>query len=129
MHTFVTEGFINDEIMHLLRNGEKVQREGLFLRHRSSNNSQDYLPKYDTLVHTKPNTASYTTTLKVLAAAQRDTEIARERGITVEEVLSHDHHLTSHLFDGNFTSATPDKIKLVAQLWAYLIDDVGAWIG
>ena len=79
-------------------------------------------------LHTKPNTASYTTTPKVLAAAQRDTEIARERGVTAEEVLSHDPLLTSHLFDGDFTSATRDNIKLVAQLWAYLIDDVGAGI-
>ena len=94
-----------------------------------SNNSQEYLPKCDTVVHTKPNTSSYTTTPKVLAAAQRDTEIARERGIAVEEVLSHDPLLTSHLFDGDFISATPDKIKLVAQLWAYLIGDVGAGIG
>ena len=34
-HTFVTEDFFNDEIMNVFQNGEKGQREGLFLRHRS----------------------------------------------------------------------------------------------
>ena len=106
LHTFVTEDVINDEIMIVFEDGEKIQREGLLLRHRSNNNSQNYLPKCDTVVHTKPNTASYTTTSKVLTAAQRDAEIARERGVTVEEVLSHDHFLTSHLFDGDYLCHT-----------------------
>ena len=42
----------------------------------------------DTGVDTKPNTASYTTTPKVLAAAPRDIEIARERGMTLEGLHS-----------------------------------------
>ena len=60
--------------------------------------------------------------------SQRDTEVAREREITLEEVFSHDHLLASHLIDGDFTSVTPDNIKLVAQLEAYLIGDVGVGI-
>ena len=66
----------------------------------------------------KPNRPSYTTIRKLLGCAERDTEIDQERGITLEDVFLHDHHLTSHLFDGNLTSVTPDKIKLVAQLEA-----------
>jgi len=68
------------------------------------------------VVDTKPNTPSYTTTPNVFAAVQRDIEIARERGINIEDVFSHDHLLNSHLFHGDFTSATPDQIKLEAQL-------------
>ena len=70
LHAFVTENVINDEIMNVFENSEKVQREGLFLRKRSfSNSSQDDLPKYDTFVDIKPNTASYTIIPKVLAVA------------------------------------------------------------
>ena len=86
------------------------------------------LPTFDTVMDTKPNTASYTTTPNVLAAARRDIEIARGRGKTLEEVFMHDPLPTSHLSDGDFTTATPDKIKLVAQFEAYLIDDVGVGI-
>ena len=64
----------------------------------------------------------------MLAAARRDIEIARGRGKTLEEVFMHDPLPTSHLSDGDFTTATPDKIKLVAQFEAYLIDDVGVGI-
>ena len=35
LHTFVTEDFFNEEIMNVFENGEKVQREDLFLRQRS----------------------------------------------------------------------------------------------
>ena len=80
------------------------------------------------VIDTKPNRASYTTTPKLLGSAERDIEIARERWISLEEVLSHDHLLTSLLFDGDFTFVTPDKFKLVAQLEAYLIGDVGVGI-
>ena len=83
------------------------------------------LPKIDTVV----NTATNTTTPKELAPAQRDIEIARVRGMTLEEVFTHDHILTSHLLDGDFTPITSDKIKLVAHLEAYLIDGVGVGIG
>ena len=74
-------------------------------------------------IDTKSDRASYTT--KLLGSAKQDIEIARERGIILEKVFSHDHLLTSHLFDGDFTSVTQDKIKLMAHLEAYLIDDVG----
>ena len=50
------------------------------------------MPKFDTIVDTKPNTASYTTTPKLLAAAQRNIDIAREHGMTLGEVFKHDHH-------------------------------------
>jgi len=65
----------------------------------------------------------------VLAAAQRYIGIVRERGITLEEVFSYDHLPTSHLVDGDFTSATPDNSKRVAQLEAYLIDQFVVGIG
>jgi len=55
------------------------------------------------------------------AAAQRYIEIARESGMIIEEVFTHDHFPTSPLSDGDFTSATPDKTKRMAQLEMYLI--------
>jgi len=64
----------------------------------------------------------------MLPAAQRYIEIARERGITLKEVFTHDHLPTSPLFEGDFTSATHDKRKLMIQLHAYLADDVGTKI-
>ena len=74
------------------------------------------------VIETKSNRASYTTVPKLLGSAERDIEIARVRGITLAEVFSHDDQLlTSHLFDGDFTSH-------VAQLEAYLIDDVDVGI-
>ena len=45
--------------------------------------------------------------------------------MTLEDVFVHDHVLTSHLFDGDFTSFTPGKIELVIQLEAYLTDEIG----
>ena len=112
------------------RTERRYRPESVFLRHKLAVTvHRRNLPNCDTVVDGKPNTASYITTPKVLAAAQRDIEIARERELTLEEVWSHDHHLTSHLFDGDFTSVTPDKIKLVGQLEVYLIDDIGVGIG
>ena len=35
LHTFVTEDFFNDLLMHVFEDGENVQREGLFFRHRN----------------------------------------------------------------------------------------------
>ena len=49
------------------------------------------LPKFDTVVEIKPSTA----TPKMLAAAQRDIEIARERGMTLKEVFTQDYLPTS----------------------------------
>ena len=62
------------------------------------------------------------------AAAQQDIEIARERGMTLKEVFTHDHLPTSPLFEGHVTSATHDKRKLMIQLQTYLTDDVGTRI-
>ena len=61
---------------------------------------------------------------KQLGSAERDTEIARVRGITLAEIFSHDDHLlTSQLFDSDFTSATRGSIGGI-----YIIDDVGVGI-
>jgi len=49
--------------------------------------------------------------------------------MTLEDVFVHDPLPTNHLFDGDFTSATPDNSKPMAQLVAHLIDYVGVGIG
>ncbi|MES9879864.1 MAG: hypothetical protein ABW185_03185 [Sedimenticola sp.] len=82
------------------------------------------LPKFDTVIYNKPSRTSCTTTSKVLTAAQRVLEIARERGMTLEEVFMHDHLHTSPLFDGDFSFATPDKSKLMSLLETYITYDV-----
>ena len=65
------------------------RRDHLFLRHKLAVTIHSRnLTTYDTVVDIKLDTASYTTTHKVLAAAQRDIEIVRELGITHEEVFS-----------------------------------------
>ena len=65
----------------------------------------------------------------MFAAAQRDNDIARERGMTLEEVFTHGHFPTSPLFDGDFTSATPAMRKLLAELETYCVNDVDVGIG
>ena len=69
--------------LNVFENGEKVQTgefvlttEKLAVTIHTRN-----LLKCDTVIDTKPNTASYTITPKVLSAAQRDIQIPRERGI------------------------------------------------
>jgi len=67
------------------------------------------------VIDTKPNRASFTNIPKLLGSAKRNIEIARERGITLEEVFSHEHLLTNQLFDEDVTCAIADKTKPVAH--------------
>ncbi|MES9880567.1 MAG: hypothetical protein ABW185_06755 [Sedimenticola sp.] len=135
LHNFVTEQVVNAEITNRLlkvfENGENAynqyRRERFILKTKklAVTIPKRNLPKFDSVMDSKTSTTACTTTPKVLAAAQRDIEIARERGMTLEEVFTHDHLPTSPLFDGDFTSATPDKSKLMNVLEAYITDDVG----
>ena len=75
------------------------------------------LPKFDTVMSRKSSVTAPSTTPKVLASAQRDIEVARERGMTLEDIITtYDHLPTNLLFYGDFTSATPDKNKLLVQI-------------
>jgi len=60
------------------------------------------LPKFDTVADPKCNAASYITTSKALAAAQRDIEIVRERGMPLDEIFSHNLLPTQPTLLGRF---------------------------
>ena len=87
---------VSDEILNVFDNADKVyiyRQERCVLKKKklAVTICKLNVPKFDTVVDTKTNTAFYTTTLKVLATAQRDFEIARKRGMTLEEVFTHGH--------------------------------------
>ena len=81
------------------------------------------LPKFDTTIEPKSCSASRITTAtqNVFAVAQRDIEIARERGFSLNEIFTYDLLPTNPLFYGDFTTATHDKSKLFAELEKYLV--------
>ncbi len=60
-----------------------------------------------------------TVSTKDIASAQRDTEIAQNRGMSLPEIFAHDllHH--SPLFDGGFPTK-PQKSNLILELETHL---------
>ena len=116
LHNFVTEHLINDEIIDVFENGEKIQTRELVLKTKKLAAGVTCRSVTLSVIDTKSNRASYTTISKLLGSAERDIEIARVRGITLAEVFSHDDHLlTSHLFDGDFTYVTHGSIGGISQ--------------
>ena len=79
------------------------------------------LPKFDTTIESCSASRIITGTHKVLAAAQRDIEIARERGLSLNEIFIYDLLPSNPLFYDDFTTTTHDKSKLVAELEKYLV--------
>ena len=73
------------------------------------------------VINTIYNRASYTTIPKLLGSAERDIEIARVREITLAEMTTTSSPTTC------LRATLP--LSNVAQLEAYLIDDVGVWLG
>ena len=74
------------------------------------------LTKFSTVESIQTKLEKEITSSKMLASAQRDIDVARERGMSLREVLTHDILPNSILFDGEFTTSTPYKSKLVTQL-------------
>ena len=61
---------------------------------------------------------------KEIAAAQRNIEIAKERGMPLNQILSHDMLMSSSLFDGDLPTHV-DKSKLVHEIESEL--DLTQW--
>ena len=61
---------------------------------------------------------------KEIAAAQRNMEIAKERGMPLNEILSHDLLISSPLFEGDLPTCV-DKSKLVHEIESEL--DLTQW--
>ena len=54
--------------------------------------------------------------VKDLSDLQRNVDVARERGISLAQVMEHDLLTTNILFDGDYTSKPDDKSVLVQEL-------------
>ena len=128
-HNLVTMQLVTDEIksrlLTVFENGEhfyhQYRQERFILKTKklAVTIPRRNLPRFDTITETK-SSASRITTLKVLAAAQRDLEIARDRGISLDEIFTYDFLLISPLFNGDFTSATSDMVVNQEQVPAVL---------
>ena len=112
-HNLVTMQLVTDEIksrlLTVFENGEhfyhQYRQERFILKTKklAVTIPRRNLPRFDTITETK-SSASRITTPKVTAAAQRDLEIARDRGISLDEIFTYDFLLISPLFNGDFTS-------------------------
>ena len=63
--------------------------------------------------------ASITVSPKMMAAAQLDIEIVRERGMSLDSIYDHEFLPVSTIFEGDLPSK-PDKSALIADLVKYL---------
>ena len=74
------------------------------------------LPKFqDKTQKPKTNQQLFKSTAKRIGEAQKQIEIARERGMSIEEILSYDHLLENILFVEDLT-AKPNTSELVKEL-------------
>ncbi|MES9884561.1 MAG: hypothetical protein ABW185_27265 [Sedimenticola sp.] len=137
LHNIVTHQMVATEVKARLLSafeiGEKIyqgyRNERFVLKtvKLSGTISKVKLPRFDTQAAAgqyptgKPKKPVITT--KQLAASVRTVEIAKQRGYTIEQVLSHDLFDTSPLFDGDPTfprCTKPEKSQLEAELEKHL---------
>ncbi len=127
LYNIVTKHIVNDivkaRLLKALENGDIAYRqfrdERYVVRSKklSVTISKVNLPAFDSQCTTKTNTVPTRTAVSAqdIASAQREAEIATLRGMSPEELYSHDLLQSSQLFVGDITTK-PDKAKLVTEL-------------
>ena len=75
------------------------------------------LPKMNEPKHqAKSSSQNVNDVTKYLGQAQRDIDVARSRGISMNDILRYDHTMTSPLFDEDGLTSKPNKYELVKEL-------------
>ena len=126
MQNLLTRQLIDEEVtrrhLKLIENGDKLVKEirmERFVQKKkklSHTISKRSMPRMDF----KPNHSSLLAptliTTKMVAEAQREIDIAKERGMSVEDIYSHDFLPTTSLFDGKLPKKVTSKCQLVTEL-------------
>ena len=117
----LVDGKITERLLQLFENGDKfvkqLRDERFVLRTKKLGHtiSKRSLPR----MGMKPNQSDLVTptviTKKMLASAQRDIDTAKERGMPLRMIYSHDFLPSSSLFEGKLPKKT-SKSKLVSEL-------------
>lgn len=138
LHNVVTNQMVTTEVktrlLNALENGEKIyqgyRNERFVLKtvKLSGTITKVKLPRFDTQTDpgkyptSKPSKAIISA--KQVGTTVRTVEIAKQRGYTTEQVLSHDLFDASPLFDGDPTfprCTKPEKSQLIAELEKHLV--------
>ncbi len=132
LHNFVTKQLADDAVairlLHALENGDRCYKE--FRKERflekntklSATISKRNLPRLDYKSSAETPVTTAVVSQKTLAAAQRDIDIVKERGMSLESIYSHDILPTSIIFEGDLASK-PEKSKLIAEMEKHLEHD------
>ena len=126
MQNLITRQLVDEETakrhLKLIENGSKLVQEFRMERfveqkkklgHTISKRSMprmDFKPNHSSLLAPTPITT------KIVAAAQREIDIARERGMSAATIYEHDFLPTSSLFDGKLPKKVTSKSQLVTEL-------------
>ena len=125
LHSIITKQLTVEEVkvrlLQIQENGDKVVQE--FRKERlidkthklSVTISKRNLPYMDFKPTSDMTSNQNLIAPKVLAAAQRDIDVSKERGINLEKLYCHDILPTSLIFDGNLP-LKPDKSMLMIDL-------------
>ena len=125
MHHLISKQLIDEGIarryLEVLANGDKLVKELRKERYVDKSRKISHtinrrnMPRMD-LKEKKPSlVAPVEVTPKMIAAAHRDIDIAKERGMSAAEIYRHDLLPTSSIFDGKMPKK-PSKSHLVAEL-------------
>jgi hypothetical protein len=129
LHNFVTKEVADDAVsMRLcqaLQNGDNFYQE--FRKERfiekkkklSATISKRNLPQMNYKPSSENKVPGPTISQNMLASAQRDIDIVRERGMSLELIYSHDFVPNSIIFEGDLASK-PDKSKLIIEIEKHL---------
>ena len=137
LHNFVTKQIVNETIkerlLKVLENGEAAyhnfRRERYVIQSKklSCTISKVKLPAFDSQgtnnkSMTDADTSKANVSTKDISCAQREAEIASLRGMSQEEIYTHDLLQSSPLFDGDITTK-PNKSQLISELETNLYPD------
>ena len=125
LQTIVTKQLVNDEVsVRILKLRETGQTlVNAFRKERFVDQSKKlaytitkrYLPRMDYNPGSPALTASVSITSKMIASAHRDVDIAKERGMSLPDIYSHDLLPVSPIFEGDLPTK-PDKSSFIKEL-------------
>ena len=129
LHNFVTKQIAHDDVSarlrHALVNGHKCYQE--FRKERfldkkkklSATISKRNLLTMDYNPHNETTAPAACVSDKILAAAQRNIDILKQRGMSMESIFSYDFLPSSIIFEGNLASKSA-KSKLMPEIEKFL---------
>ena len=132
LHNLIT-GLLADDavarrLLHLMENGDRLVKEFRNEQFVLKKNKLSFTISKRNLLQLDYNrvsemeTSAVIISAKMTAAAQRDIDIAKERGMDIETIYSHDVFPISPIFEGDLSSK-PDKSGLVSSLEKNLSSD------